>query len=93
MELDPPVVVTIILYVPVFTPAGTVAVNVVSLVALTDVNTVVSPSSNFTLITSDVVNPPQNPVPVIVTGVVPRFEPLFGVTVATVGAGVVTMNC
>ena len=65
---------------------------VVSLTAVTEVNAVLAPSSSLTCVTVALVIPPKKPVPVIVTAVTDRLEPVDGLNAVTVGVDVVTVN-
>ena len=65
---------------------------VVSLTAVTEVNAVFAPSSSFTWLTAELAVPPKKPVPVIVTAVTDRLDPVDGLNVVTVGPLVVTVN-
>ena len=51
-----------------------------------------APSSSFTCVTVELVIPPKKPVPVIVTAVADRFEPVDGLNAITAGVAVVTVN-
>ena len=84
----PPPVVTLMLYVPIATPLGTIApLIILSLITVTEVKDV--PLSNLT---SDILLlpiPPQKPDPLIEIVVNVRLDPDNGEIVVTVGAGVV----
>ena len=95
VEFVPPGVVTLTSYTPIVTPDGiTAPVIKISLTTVYPVRGVEAPSLSLTAVTLFEPTPPKKPLPVILTVVEDKLDPIDGLTNVTVGTGIelVTVN-